>query len=260
MAHRTFLRIVAGALLASSCLLASAQALLDDIRKNKVVRVGVPVDLAPFGSIGPDNQPQGLDIDMARLIASKLGVNVQLVPVASPQRIPMLQDHKVDLVISTLGKNPEREKQVDFTKSYSSFYLAVFGAKDLHVTSSADIKGHKVAVTRGSIEDQELTKVAPQGAMIERFDDAASAIKAYVDGKVPLLAIGIGAATAAASKSPKIQVDMKFIVKESENFIGVPKGEDKLRKEVDAIIDDAQSTGELRKLRSKWFSRSGMSS
>jgi len=260
MANQKLFRWVVGAVLMTSCVLASAQTALDQIRKNKVVRVGVPVDLPPFGSLGADQQPQGLDIDMARLIAAKLDVAVQLVPVASSQRIAMLQDQKVDMVISTLGKNPERQKQIDFTKSYSSFYLAVFGAKDLHVASAADIKNHKVSVTRGSIEDQELTKMAPPGTAIERLDDPASTMKAYVDGKVPLMAIGIGAASATAAKNPKVQVDMKFVVKESENFIGVPKGEDKLREKVDAIIDEAQASGELRKLRARWFTRSASSS
>lgn len=93
------------------------------------MKIGVPVDAPPFGFIGGDQQPAGLDVDVAQLIAAKLGAKVQLVPVASAQRIPALLDKKVDLVVSTLGKNAEREKQIDFSESYSSFYLAVFGPR-----------------------------------------------------------------------------------------------------------------------------------
>ena len=48
----------------------------------------------------------------------------------SANRIPYLQTHKADLVISTLGKNAEREKVIDFSRAYSPFFQAVFGAED----------------------------------------------------------------------------------------------------------------------------------
>src|SRR5262249_25968970 len=91
---------------------ASANA-LDDIMKAKVIKVAVPQDFAPFGSAGPDLKPVGYDIDMANIIAEALGVKAEIVPVTSANRIPYLQTKKVDIVISSLGKNPEREKVID---------------------------------------------------------------------------------------------------------------------------------------------------
>jgi len=235
-----------------------SQTALDDIHKHKMIRVGIPVDLPPFGFLGADQQPAGLDVDMARLVAAKLDVNVKLVPVASAQRVPALQEHKVDLVISTLGKNAEREKLIDFTADYSSFYLAVFGPKATVVAAPADLKGKTVAVTKGSIEDQELSKVAGADVQIERFDDNAATLAAYGEGRAKLLAAGISAAMAAAQKNPSLEVDTKFVLKDSRNYIGVPKGEDKLREKVNEIIEAAKASGELRKLSAKWFSRSGL--
>ena len=88
---------------------------LDEILKAKVLKVAVPQDFPPFGSVGTDMQPRGYDIDAAALIAKELGVKLELVPVSSANRLPYLQTKKVDLVISSLGKNPDREKQIDFT-------------------------------------------------------------------------------------------------------------------------------------------------
>ena len=87
---------------------ASADALAD-IEALGVLRVAVPQDFPPFGSVGPDMAPRGYDIDMAGLIADAMGVALELVPVTSANRIPYLQTSKVDLVISSLGKNAERE-------------------------------------------------------------------------------------------------------------------------------------------------------
>lgn len=54
---------------------------------------------------------------MANDIADKLGVKAELVPVTTVNRIPYLQTKKVDLIISTLGKNAEREKAIGFTSA-----------------------------------------------------------------------------------------------------------------------------------------------
>ena len=255
---RSALSLVAAAVLALSLPAAHAQRLLDDVIKKKVITVGIPVDVPPFGFLGSDQQPRGLDIDMATLIADKLGVAVKLVPVASAQRIPMLVDRKVDLVISTLGKNAEREKQIEFTTDYSSFYLAVFGSKANTVSQPSQLAGHSIAVTKGSIEEQELVAVAPAGAKVEKFPDSSAAIAAYAQGKTQLIAAGISVMTAAAQKNPAMEMETKFVLKDSKNFIGVPKGEVSLRDKINEVIEAAKSSGDLRKLSAKWFSRAAM--
>ncbi len=62
--------------------------------------------------MGTDLQPQGYDIDMARYLAKSMKLKLQLVPVTSANRVPYLQTDKVDLVMSSLGKNAEREKVI----------------------------------------------------------------------------------------------------------------------------------------------------
>src|SRR6201996_1053274 len=79
--------------------LAHAQAALDTIVAKKSITIAIPTDYPPYGFVGTDMAPQGLDVDMARLIAAKLGGAVNLVPVTSVNRIPYLQTHKADLVI-----------------------------------------------------------------------------------------------------------------------------------------------------------------
>ena len=74
------------------------------ISKRGTIRIAVPQDFPPFGSVGTDLQPQGYDIDMARYLAKQMKLKLQLVPVTSANRVPYLQTDKVDLVISSLGK------------------------------------------------------------------------------------------------------------------------------------------------------------
>ena len=246
------------ALLACAALLgatAHAQTALDDILKSKTLKVAIPTDSAPYGYVGTDLKPIGLDIEWANYIGKKLGVEVELVVVTSANRIPALQTKKADLVISTLGKNAEREKVIDFTAAYSPFFQAVFGPKNLQAKSFADLAGKSVAVTRGAMEDQELGKVAPPTTDTKRFEDNNATIAAYTSGQVQFVALGASVAGNMMAKNPQNGTEYKLLLKDSPNFIGVAKGEDKLRAKVNDIILEAKKSGDMDTMAKKWLGR-----
>jgi len=232
-----------------------AQTALDDVLKAKEIKIAIPTDFPPYGFVGTDLKPQGLDVDMANYIGAKLGVKVELLPVTSNNRIPYLQTRKADLVISTLGKNPEREKVVDFSIAYSPFFIAVFAPKAISLKSPADLTGKSISVTRGSVDDMELTKVAPPGAEVRRFEDNNATVSAFIAGQVQLLATSAQVAGAMMAKNPQLNTEFKFVLKDSPNFIGVAKGEDKLRQKVNDIILEARRTGDIDKMALKWLGR-----
>lgn len=234
---------------------AQAQTALDEVMARKLIRIAIPTDFPPYGFVGTDLKPQGLDIDMGNYIGAKLGVPVELVPVTSANRIPYLQTKKADLVISTLGKNPEREKVIDFTAAYSPFFQAVFAAKSLPIKGAADLAGKTVGVTRGAIEDLELTKVAPPTADIKRFEDNNATVSAFVSGQVQVIATGASVAGNMMGRNPNLNTEYKFVLKDSPNFIGVAKGEDKLRLKVNEIIAAGKAAGDIDKMAQKWLGR-----
>jgi polar amino acid transport system substrate-binding protein len=232
-----------------------AETALENIQKTKLIKIAIPTDYAPYGFVGLDLKPQGLDIDMANLIAAKLNVKVELLPVTSANRIAYLQTKKADLVISTLGKNAEREKVIDFTSAYSPFFQAVYGAKSLSIKSFADLGNKSVAVTRGAMEDQELSKVAPANTELKRFEDNNATVSAFVSGQTQLLATGASVAGVMLQKNPQLNAEYKLLLKDSPNFIGVAKGEDALRLRVNALIAEAKKSGEIDKMAQKWLGR-----
>jgi len=251
-------RVFSFALAAAAVLAATgahAQTALDDIMKAKEIKIAIPTDFPPYGMVGTDLKPQGLDVEMAGYIAQKLGVKVELVPVTSANRIAYLQTKKADLVISTLGKTAEREKVIDFTAAYTPFFQAVFGPKSMSVKSFADLNGKTISVTRAALEDQELSKVAPAGADIKRFEDNNTTVSAYTAGQVQLIATGASVAGNMIAKNPQLNTEYKLLLKDSPNFIGVAKGEDKLRLKVNEVIAEAKKNGDLDKLALKWLGR-----
>ena len=73
---------------------------LEDIIQAGVIKIAVPADFPPFGSVGKAGEVEGYDVEVARLVARDLGVKLQLVPLTSPNRVPYLLTGKVDLVVS----------------------------------------------------------------------------------------------------------------------------------------------------------------
>jgi polar amino acid transport system substrate-binding protein len=255
ISKRRFSMALAAAALVAAGGAAQAQTALDDIMKAKEIKIAIPTDFPPYGFVGTDLKPQGLDIEMANYIAGKLGVKVELLPVTTANRIPYLQTRKADLVISTLGKNPEREKVIDFTAAYSPFFIAVFGPKTLAVKSPADMAGKSISVTRGSVDDMELTKVAPPTTELRRFEDNNSTVSAFVAGQTQLVATSAQVAGNMMAKNPQLGTEYKFVLKDSPNFIGVGKGEDKLRLKVNEILAEAKKNGDIDKMAMKWLGR-----
>jgi polar amino acid transport system substrate-binding protein len=247
-----FATALAGAILFAACAGARADA-LDDVRKAGVLKVAVPQDFPPFGSVGVDMKPLGYDIDTAELLAKELGVKLELVPVTSANRIPYLTTRKVDLVISSLGKNPEREKVIDFSVAYAPFYNGVFGPATQKVAKAEDLAGKTVGVTRGAVEDIELAKIAPASTSIKRYDDNNGTISAFLSGQVDLVATGNVVAAAILAKNPPRRPEVKFLIKDSPCFIGLNKGEPKLLEAVNAAIAKTKKDGRLDAVAMKWL-------
>jgi polar amino acid transport system substrate-binding protein len=226
---------------------------LADLTKAGIVKIAVPQDFPPFGSAGPDLKPVGYDIDVAQLIATKLGVKLELVPVGSANRVPFLQTNKVDLVVSSMGKNAEREKVIDFSDAYAPFFNGVFGPASITATKIDDIAGKSIGVTRGSVEDIELSKIAPATASIKRYEDNNGTISAFLSGQTELIATGNVIAAAILARNPPKKPETKFLIKNSPCFIGLNKNEPALQAKVNDILASAKKDGSLSAISQKWL-------
>jgi polar amino acid transport system substrate-binding protein len=101
----------------------------------------------------------------------------------------------------------------------------------------------------------ELSKIAPASAEVRRFEDNNATVSAFVSGQVQVIATGASVAGNMMARNPTLGAEYKFTLKDSPNFIGVAKGEDKLRLKVNEILAAAKASGELDKLSLKWLGR-----
>ena len=227
---------------------------LDRIIEAGTIKIAVPQDFAPFGSVDANGDLEGYDIDVANLIGEDLGVEVELVPVTSDNRIPFLQTEKADLVISSMGANPERAKSIFFSIPYAPFFSGIYGAADISdVGSFDDLGGYKVGVTQGTLEDLELSDAVGDDVQIERFADNSLTASSLISGQVDMIAAGNVVASELAKNNPDKAIEGKFIIKESPAHIGLRRGEVDLLQWVNTFVYHKRLGGELDDFSQKWL-------
>jgi polar amino acid transport system substrate-binding protein len=246
-------RIVSAVLLAGALTVVPAAAAdLQQIIAAGKIRIGVPVDVPPFGSNDASNQAVGLDVDMANNIAKALGVTVELQQITGANRIPYLVTDKLDMVIAAMGATPERALQISFTSPYAALTSGVFGPDGIAVSKPEDLTDQTVAVARGTTQDLLLTKLAPN-AKIQRYDDDATAAAAFISGQAQLLATADVVAKDIMSKNPGSELHAKFILQFSPCYIGVQQGNPELLHWLNTYIHLGMLDGSLSALSEKWI-------
>jgi polar amino acid transport system substrate-binding protein len=227
---------------------------LGDIHKAGVLKVGIFEDFPPFASAGSDMSLHGYDVDVANALAATLGVKLDLVGITGQNRIPYLNEHKVDILLS-VGKSAEREKVIDFTASYAPYYIAVMGPRALAVPDAAAMAGKTIAVNRGTLEDTSLTAAAPASADIKRFDNYNGVIAAFLAGQVQLIAVGNDVGASVLARHPAIEPEQKFQLMSSPDHIALNKNEPALKQALDEAIAKMKTDGSLNKISLQWLQK-----
>lgn len=240
------------AVAASLAIAMPAKADLQDIVDSGAVRIGVPADVPPFGFLDENNEQVGLDIEVARMIAEALGVELELHTVTSANRISYLATNRIDLSIAAMGATPQRALQIDFSSPYSALSIGLYGPKDMEMNGVADIGDRTIGVARGTTQDIELTARAPN-ATINRYDDDATAAAAYLSGQVDLLATANIIAKDLSNRDPDNALEAKEIFRYSPTHVGVPKGSPELLRWVDTFVFYNLNNGRLSELTEEWL-------
>jgi len=252
LSRRAVVALGLGATLAALAPFASAQSPAD-IKKKGEVTIGMLVDFPPYGTTNAQNEPDGYDADVAKLLAKDWGVKAKIVPVTGPNRIPFLLTNKVDLLVASLAVTPERAKQVDFSVPYAAASVVLYGGRKLEIKTPADLKGKRLGVARASTQDVALSSMAPEGTEIRRFDDDASAMQALLSGQVDAIGCSTTVAAQIAKRAPANTYEQKLVLREQVMGVALRPGQTELKKAVDDFIARNKANGELNKLYQKWL-------
>ena len=90
-----------------------------EIQEAGTITIGVKFDVPPFGLNNPQTgEVEGFDVDLGNYIADRLGVEAEFREATSDNRIPLLVDGTIDLILSTMTITEERDLEIDFSEPY----------------------------------------------------------------------------------------------------------------------------------------------
>lgn len=226
---------------------------LDAVTKRGTLIVGVSLGTPPYGITNTDMEPDGYDVSVAKLLARELGVKPQIVDTVAANRIPSLTSGKVDIVISSFSITPERAKAIAFSNAVYVNQQVAVGPKATAMASLADMKGQRIGVTRSTTNDIVLTRRAPDGTNIQRYDDDASTNQALLAGQVQAIVSSGALAAAIKDRNAALALETKFVVSEAPMAIGLRRGDADWLHWLNTCLFMLWTNRELQALQQKWM-------
>jgi polar amino acid transport system substrate-binding protein len=203
------LAIISGLVMAHA---ASAENTLEKILAAKKIRVAIDVANPPFGILDKSGEPDGSDVAVARQLAKDLGAEIEFVQVPSTGRIPALLAGRADVTIASISITSERAKAVMFCNPNGALSITIFASQSVNIKTPADLVGKRVGITRATLEEATVPKMAPEGTKIVWFDDLASTVQALLSGQVDAAAMSAFAQKTVADANPAKRLENKLLV------------------------------------------------
>lgn len=234
-----------------SAQLASADA-LEDIKEKGILTVGVKADYKPYGYLDTDGNSIGIEPDLARDVAEKLGVEIQFVPVVSSNRMQFLQQGKVDLMIATMTDKPDRRKVVAIIDpNYYSSGTNVLAPKTAGLKTWEDLRGKPVCGIQGAFYNKPTAK--NYGAKIVAFKGTAEAYAALQGGNCIAFVYDDSAIVAKAEEVGFEKFEMPLdTIDDAPWGLAVQLGEDNFKTLMEEMSIAWHKSGRILELETKW--------
>jgi polar amino acid transport system substrate-binding protein len=216
--------------------------------------VGMEMAYPPFEMRGPDNQPDGISVRMAEDLAASLGRPLELRDVEWNGIIPALQSGKIDAIISSMTRTPEREAAIAFSDGYVTNGLCMLVAKDSALQSVADLKPgvHKVAVKMATTGHQWARAEMPALQLIT-LDDAASCALEVVQGKADAFIYDQISIYQYWKNFEEKTRPILQPIREETWAIGLRQGDTELRGRVNSFLSDYRAKGKFDELAGRYM-------
>ena len=226
---------------------------LDEIKKSGKIVMGTCADYPPYEfHVLKDGKDEisGFDIEIAKQIASDLGVELEIKDMKFEGLLPALKAGKVDFIASGMSATEERKKSVDFSNPYYTDIstLVVSGAYKDKVKNVEDLKGLKLGVQKASVQEG-IAKDKAKDATIKPLGKITDVMMELENGKIDAAIVTKPVAQSFAKKNKNIFLvgyDFETTADDSVS-IAIDKGNEELVKSINETIEKLESEKKIEK-------------
>lgn len=244
---------LAAVLIAAVALPAGAADLLATAKARGSLKIALEGTYPPFNFKDKAGQLDGYDVDVAKLLAARMGLKPEFVTTEWSAILAGLASGRYDVIISQVGINPKRELAFDFSQpyTYSSPQLIVRKNDKANYASLADLKGKRVGVGQGSVFEQQA-KAMP-GIEVKSYPAAPENLQDLAAGRVDA-ALNDSLMVAYLLKNSALPIQAGARVGAIERTgAAFQKGNPQFKAAIDKALHHAQADGSLKAISVKWF-------
>lgn len=223
------------------------------VRGRGVLRVGMDFGRPPFAFTAPDGQLVGLNVDLARDLAARLGVRAEIVNTPADGFTDALRTGRIDILVSTLPPEPAF-RDIAYSAPYVEIGERVVVRADSPVRVPDDLAGRRVGAELGSDGDLALRVLARRLPLTRDsdYDTDTAALAALRAGSLDaVIADGIGARRAVAADPGLVMLPQPV---RPRTFVWATKrSATSLTQQTDRARADARADGTLARLDARWL-------
>lgn len=242
--------------IAAACLMFAAPVMadqLEDVKAAGVLKVGVEGTFAPFTYHDENGDLVGFDVEVAKALAEKLGVEAEFTETKWDSLLAAVDSGRLDTVINDVTVTEERAQKYDFSQTYYySVRQIVVQADNDDIHGMEDLDGKKCATTLTSSFAPELEKY---GATIVPISTSEEAAVLVTSGRADFCLFNPAILGEYLKHHEEADVKLAFVVPGDDEEIAIPirKGEEAMVEAVNTALDELRADGTLAELSEKYF-------
>ena len=232
----------------------------DDSSQSKKIIVGLDDNYPPMGFKDENNEIAGFDVDLAKEASKRLGREVEFKAIDWSSKEAELKSGRVDVLWNGLDITEKRKENMLFSDPYMDNRQIIFVKKGTTgIASQADLAGKTVGTQSGGTAEEYIDgNAAFKNSMkeVKKYSDYISAFMDLENGRLDAIVADEITGRYYMSKHPESIEAVDTSVGETSMFgIGFRKDDQKLRDEVQKVLDEMKSDGTMAKISEKWFAK-----
>lgn len=253
MKKRVFIILIAVAIL---LVLLGVNSKKEDTEDKEYLVVGLDDNFPPMGFRNEENQIVGFDIDIANLVAQKLGMELKLQPISWAAKEQELDSGNIDCIWNGFAYNEERAETMTLSNPYISSKNIFVLKSGSTVTKQEELKGKKIGIQSGSIQQQDLeeTEFAEDIEIVEYGDNLTAFMDLETGGIDAIFCSSIIGNYLITSKNKDYgTIESTGISEDNVDVVAFKKGNVELKEKIDKALEELKNDGTLEEISEKWF-------
>lgn len=249
--------IVAGIILASTFNKNEVKDSLKRITEKGTFILGLDDSFPPMGFRNESNEIIGFDIDVAKEVCKRLGVELVLQPISWTAKEQELNSYNIDCIWNGMSVNDERKEKMSLSIPYLKNSMSFVVKDGNNIISLDSLKGKKIGVQSGSTAEEILkeSEIYSQISEVISYQDNITAFMDLEINQIDSVFLDNVVANYYIAENNKPYIVLEEGLEDEEYAIGFRKQDIELCSKINEILKEMKKDGSIAEISTKWFGK-----